>query len=125
MQIATPDAKGARSQPAMWSYIPVSLIPKKIRSNVVRKRRDAAVSDLGGMHVAVSGAAGVAPVGQGVPGEGHSPRVRSVSVIHSEPAASNAEGDVSRDGVELGEGRGSAEISRGKRVRRSPRLSTL
>ena len=63
--------------------------------------------------------------GRSVTGGGRSPSVRSVSVIHSEPAASNAEGDVSRDGAELGEGRGSAEISRGKRVRRSPRLSTL
>ena len=42
----------------------------------------------------------------------------------SEPAASNAGSDETRDGVELGEGRGSAEISRGKRVRRSARLST-
>ena len=41
--------------------------------------------------------------GRSMPGEGRSPSVRSVSIIHSEPAASNAEGDVSRDGAELGE----------------------
>ena len=117
----------ARATAAGQVHAVASARPKRGRSlaGELAAVSDAAVSDLGGMHVAVSGAAGVAPVGQGVPGEGHSPRVRSVSVIHSEPAASNAEGDVSRDGVELGEGRGSAEISRGKRVRRSPRLSTL
>ena len=73
---------------------------------------------------AASDATSVGPAGRSVPGEGRSPRVRSDSGIHDEPAASNAEGAVSRDGAELGEGRGSAEISHGKRVRRSLRLLT-
>ena len=117
----------ARAAAAGQVHVVAPARPKRGRSlaGELAAAGDAAVSDVGGMHVFVSGAPGVAPVEQGVPGEGRRPRARSVGVTHSEPAASNAEGVVSRDGAELGEGRGSAEISRGKRVRRSPRLSTL
>ena len=74
--------------------------------------------ELGDIRQPSPGIGGSAPVG----GQGSPARSRTDPL--SEPAASNAGGAESRDGAELGEGRGSAEISRGKRVRRSPRLST-
>lgn len=40
MQVATPDANGARHKPAYWARVPVKLLNKKVPSPCVAKKRD-------------------------------------------------------------------------------------